>query len=336
MLLQRIFSDRHYQNWPSWQIVFEWEDQLAAACQLEIAPSPTRFLWQHKWQSYDNRKFGGRFHRWAHTLNPLKGSYTRLQPYSLYFEMAPRLYPAFSNHKHTLPVLIDFWQKEAIPAIAAQYKRCRYVLVTNAEVIQELQPFFEVGQLVHFPMSLPDKYHLLPNKTFDKRYDLVLSGRTNPVLWAYLQEFLVSYPDLEFLKQEEKQGTLHYISNKRGWIGEFQTRQAYADLLAASKVTFYATPGIDGGEARTAGFNPLTPRFFEMLAAGCHVLARYPATIETDWYDMKSVCPPVNDYETFKNQLLQALNSPGPVARNSAYLAQHYTSSRIPILKQLT
>lgn len=336
MLLQRIFSDRHYQNWPSWHIVFEWEDQLAATCQIPVTKSPTRFLWQHKWQSYDNRKFGGRFHRWAHALNPLPGAFTRLKPYSLYFEMAPRLYPAFSNHAHTLPVLIDFWQKEAIPAIATQYKLCRYVLVTNAEVLQALQPYFKAGQLVHFPMSLPDKYRLSPDKTFNKQYDLVMSGRTNPVLWNYLQEFISSYPDLEYLKQQEKHGKLHYISNKRGWIGEFQSREAYSELLAASKITFYATPGIDGGEARTAGFNPLTPRFFEMLAAGCHVIARYPETVETNYYQMKSVCAPVTDYESFKNQLLQALNAPAPIARNSEYLEQHYTSSRLAILNQLT
>ncbi len=49
---------------------------------------------------------------------------------------------------------------------------------------------------------------------------------------------------------------------------------SYINLLRASKISFYSTPGIDGGEKRTGGFNPVTPRYLELLSAQCQLLGK--------------------------------------------------------------
>lgn len=38
--VKRILSDRHYQTWPSWHIVYEWEDEISQILQIPIAKSP--------------------------------------------------------------------------------------------------------------------------------------------------------------------------------------------------------------------------------------------------------------------------------------------------------
>jgi len=138
--------------------------------------------------------------------------------------------------------------------------------------------------------------------------------------------------------QEERpggDGALNYISNKRGKIEGLEGRASYVGLLQSAKVAFYATPGIDGGEARTGGFNPVTPRLFEILAAGCHVVARYPDNDDTRFYGLQAICPSTDTYDQFVATLDRALGAPPPVARNSAYLQGHYTSARVERLRQI-
>ena len=40
MDLKGVFTDRHYQDWPSWHIVYEWEDELSHALHLPLKNSP--------------------------------------------------------------------------------------------------------------------------------------------------------------------------------------------------------------------------------------------------------------------------------------------------------
>lgn len=335
MLLERIFTDRHFQTWPSWQIVYEWEDEIAEALQLPLVNSPTLNMIHHKINGLDNRLYKGKFNTALNTINPIKPAYQKLKGSSLYFEMAPRFYDSFSNGTNTIPILIDFWDKKNVSKIVERYNKCQQILVTSLEVLQFLALYISEEKLIHFPMSLPTKHRLNADFEVEKKYDIVLSGRTNPVLAEYIKEFVSTHKDVEYLVQVERGGKLYYESNKRGVIGEFNSREAYLALMSAAKVSFYSTPGIDGGEHRTAGFNPVTPRFFELLTSACHVIARYPDTVETRFFEMNSICPSANNYDTFNLQLTKALNSPIPVYKNSQYMSAHYTANRIDILKNI-
>ena len=335
MKLTRILSDRHFQTWPSWHIVYEWEDEISRSLNIPIEKSPEIKTFPNP--NFIQRKINGLDHRILHgrieKIHFEISNYT--QELSLYFEMHPVLKRNFSNHRRTIPVIVDFWNKSNIEQFKKAYKKCPYLLITNLEVLQWLKKNKIKNHLIHFPMSLPTKYFLDPAKKFNKKYDLVLAGRVNPVLWGYLRRFEIINPEIEYLYQIQKNGELYYKSNKRGIIKKVHSRNDYINLIKAGRIAFYATPGIDGGEKRTNGFNPVTPRFFELLSAGCHIISRYPKTIETDFYELEKISPSANSYEQFEKQIITAIKSELPIKRNSEFLRKHYTSVRTEILKEI-
>jgi hypothetical protein len=108
------------------------------------------------------------------------------------------------------------------------------------------------------------------------------------------------------------------------------------NLLRSSKISFYSTPGIDGGEIRTGGFNPVTPRYLELLSAQCLLLGKYPANEETNFYELEKVCPNIISYNHFELTLLKYLNQTDIAFEEyNVILEKHYTSCRSQLLKDL-
>lgn len=328
--LLKIYSDRHFQNWPSQHIVYEWEDEIAKSLKIPILESPfqnnyiTKIVSRIWKNAFKNDLTGG-----LDGINCRKGNF-------LYFEMTPKKFRSFSNNRNAIPIIIDYWERENVEYLNHYYRKCQFILISSLEVLNFLKKNNCNLNLMHFPLSLPDKYHLEPSQIFKKHYDIVLAGRTNPVLWEYLKKYEHMHPEIEYLYQEQQNGELYYRSNKHGIIGNFHRREEYINLIRSAKISFYSTPGIDGGEKRTGGFNPLTPRFLELLSAGCHVIARYVHNEESEFFQLESICPSVNSYEEFEKQMNFALNSKDqPIKRNSDYLLKHYTSMRIDTLKKV-
>jgi hypothetical protein len=331
MKLKRILTDRYFQNWPSWDIVYEWENELSNSLNLPLKNSPRikNHIIYRNFKRIDNKLFKGKLDFFLNSILVFK------REYSLYFEMVPQNHKRFSNSRKVIPVIVDFWQKSNIEHFKRVYADCPFLLITSLEVLHFLKENHIKNTLIHFPMSLPSIYKLMPNQIFEKKYDIVLAGRINEVLWDYLKQYEILHPEVEYLHQIQHEGELHYVSNKRGIIGNFHTRPEYINLIKSAKVAFYSTPGLDGGEKRTNGFNPVTPRFFELLCAGCHIIARYPKNVETDYYKLETICPSVTSYADFENQLNIALISAPPTKKNAGYLNNHYTASQIEILKNL-
>lgn len=330
MRLTNILSDRHYQTWPSWQIVFEWEQEISTSLNLPVLNSPkeTSLLYR-KFIDIDNNLLNGKLHGAWNEVRALRSGY------SLYFEMVAKYYKSFSNNSKTVPVIIDFWDKKNVENFKTKYKKCPYLLITSLEFSKFLRENKTGNKLIHFPMSLPSKYKLMPDQIFEKKYDILLAGRTNSVLWNYLKQFEIQHPEIEYLQQVDKNGEIFYESNKKGIVGKVHTREEYINLIRSSKISFYSTPGIDGGEKRTNGFNPVTPRFFELLSAGCHIIAKYPKNLDTDFFALETIVPSANSYDEFQKQLTNALNSPAPINRNAKYLLKHYMSERIKLLNEI-
>lgn len=324
-----IYSDRHYQTWPSWHLIYEWEDEISNLLRIPILQTPYLRNPIHK-------KTNKILQKLLHfDLTSIKNSANE-NDINIYFELAIKNFRNFSNQSKTIPIIIDFWGVKNAVSLNRYYRKCPYILVSSLEVLNFLYKSNCSLNLIHFPLSLPDKYRLEPNHTFEKKYDLVLVGRTNSVLWEYLKKYEIAHPELEYLYQEHKNGELYYRSNKIGIIGKFQSREEYINLIRNAKISLYATPGIDGGEKRTNGFNPVTPRFLELLSAGCHVIARYPQNEESEFYQLDTICPSVNNYEDFSKRMNYALNTHElPIKRNSEYLNKHYTSTRIDILRKI-
>lgn len=330
MEIKRIYSNRSYVQWPSAHLLHEWEEDFSKVLNVPIISSRIKEI------IMDNRISRKLFSK-NDVLNisrKLDNLFNRGEK-SLLFEMLPKSHFSYSTGTNSIPVMVDFWDKQDPESFYKIYKNCKLVGISSLEVYSFLKKDNCPLNIVHLPLSLPDKYRLEGTESFFKKYDIILAGRRNEVLWQYLQSYAEKYKDTEFLYQENINGRLCYISNKTGLIGEFQSRSEYINLLKSCKVGFYATPGLDGAK-ETGGFNPVTPRFLELIATGCHIIGRYPDNEDTNFYNMDSICPNINSYNQFEALLMQHLKGPGPNLNSySRYLEEHYTSKRAYLLKDI-
>jgi hypothetical protein len=107
-------------------------------------------------------------------------------------------------------------------------------------------------------------------------------------------------------------------------------------MLRATKISLYTTPGLDLAKKETDFFNQVTPRFLELIAAGCLVMAHYPKNADTDYFEIDSFCSDIDSYEEFEKQLdtLRTIKEV-PIEKYVNYLNKHYTSERIPSLLKI-
>ncbi len=333
MRLQQLLSLREFETSISWQVIYEWEDEIADRLGLEILNRQVLDQSYLEW-----KKTSAKEYKILSGLKLIRKSRLKDQSIprtSICFLMHPRISQGIAQYKKTVPVFIDFWNLENIELLREAYKECPYLLITSLEALEFFKTHHFKNKLIHFPICLASQYRLAPNQVFDKKYDIALIGRQNLVLSSYLEQYTILNPELEIITRIEQNGQFYIKSNKTGILGNIQSRESYMDFFRASRVAFYCTPGIDGGENRTHGFNPVTPRLFEILSAGCHVISRYATNSDTQFFDLESICPSIENYEQFEFQLNKALNAEQPIKRNSKYLSKHYTSERIPILKSL-
>ena len=330
--ISNIYTDRYNPNHGEVyrHVVYEWEDQISAMLRLPIT----------------NPQASRRFYENIIARNLLKipiffsvvqacDSLLASEFKSLYFTLAPQPRGSLFTRSNVIPIIIDFGRTVDLKWFYRTYSNCPLVLVSSLEVFNFLKHNACPLNLHHFPLSLHDKYKVTPDSNFDKKYDILISGRPNPVLIEFMRRYVQEHQNIEYLYQSWHEGVSSYISNKTGVLGAFNDRAAYMNLLRAARVCFYSTPGIDGGEKRTGGFNQVTPRLFEFLSAGCHVVARYPDNDDTDFFQLKEICPSIDSYDAFSARLEAALESPPPIDRNSEYLKKHYTSNRVALLNQI-
>ena len=342
MKISSILTSRTFEKNPSFHLLYEWEDDLSidlAAPVIDAKPFYRKALinrYTKKIVSTLGERSFERLNEIVESPNPLRSAGKS----NLVFELYVATEPNFSTSSRAIPILVDFWKHTDLKLFYHTYRHCKLILVSSLEAFNFLKANSCPLNIAHFPLSLSDRYRLQPEQIYPKLYDILLAGRlnirTNQILRNYLEEFIIKFPEVEYLYQKEIDGEFYYISNKRGAIGKFQSREDYMRLLRASKVSFYSTPGLDGGEKRTGGFNPVTPRYLELLSAQCLLLGRYPKNEETDFYELSNVCPNVESYEEFESTLLGYLNqNTSTFTAHREILEKHYTSCRAQQLLEL-
>lgn len=327
----RIYTERKHNTALSWHIVYEWENQLQKHFNAKLYDIPRVNKRNYFLQFFNN--YLKRITK--HDLSNLFIESFSDNELAICFEMFPQNIRTFRNNKNTIPIIIDFfWKKEWIKMLNYSYKNCPAVFVTSLEALNFLKNNGCYLPLLFLPISLPDLFNQeLTNE--ERKYDIALVGRVNPVLKDYLKTYERERPEIEYVYADQRAGRIIYRSNKTSYIGEYNTRMKYIKLLKSVKVALYSTPGMDGGEARTRGFNPVTPRFLEFMSAGLHIAARYPKNEDTDYFNLQSISDSITTYSQFKTHLDQALfDKPLPFRKNSEYLKQHYFSQRIPIISK--
>lgn len=323
MRIAHIISKRRFEHWPSYDLVYEWEDEFSKQLSIPIC-SQSRLLRHFIANDYPHV-----FNLYYH---PLQFS----QRY-LYFDMNTRRNDLTAlNSSRIIPIVIDFFvDKHSLESFYARYSHHPLIFITSKEAYSFLLRNNCPLRIEHLPLSLPDKYPILPQSELIKKdIDVLLAGRQNKVLFNFLREYQVSHPNLLVVSQSND-NSFHYVSNTGASYGNIDTRSTYLQLLRRSKCILYSTPGIDGGEQRTKGFNQVTPKFLEAIMAGCHVIARYPQNEDTDFYQLNLFSPSVDSFDLFRQLLDKALSTCPDMLLYSEYLSRHYTSQAIQRFKEI-
>lgn len=305
--IKNIISDRKFESWVSYQLIYEWEDQLSQTLQIPIIDNPDRVE-----TTFINRLKYNISKRVSYPLIKLArfifSKKKKDSSVSLYFNLivsAP-IELKKSRLNKIIPVIVDaFIDEKFLPEFNSKYADCPLVLISSIEAYNYLKSVNCPLNIHYWGLSLPDKYKMSKEHIYHKKYDILLAGRQNICLEEYLQKYLQKNNDvdLNIVRSDIQNGQLIFTSSKDGVLGSFNSRDEYMQLLRKARIVFYATPGQDGGEKRTKGYNPVTPKYLESLSAQCKVILRYPDTVETQLYGLAQICPSIDSYESFENQI---------------------------------
>lgn len=311
---------RSYIRHPSFDIVYEWEDEFNRNMNVHLKVI---------------KKVHFYFHKVLKKINIPVFNF-RNNGLEFCFEMNTEGHLFFNNRKNVIPCIIDFYNKtEELDKLNILYSKNPCVLISSLEVCEFLIRNNFKKKIYHFPLSLPDKYKMLLSDSFEKKYDLVLMGRQNEVLEGFFEKYCDKHIDITYVYRIQKNGKYLYYTNLGECLGDINTREKYINLMCQSKVGLYATPGIDGDELRTNGFSQITPRFLEYVSCGCHILARYNDNSDTRFYEIDAFSPSIQTYEQFESNLDYALKNEIDKFKYSNYLHKHYTSNRAELLKSI-
>lgn len=309
-----IVSKRAFEHWPSYDLVYEWEDEI-------VKVLLTADIYKQKkitiWKKSVNCKINGLFD--VNRLFTWKKMCFR-------YDMEPVLHGKVSSNMSIC--IIDFYLNESdLSRFYKVYNNVQHLYVSSREVYDFLQSHSPQRLVEHLPLTLPDKYAISENTLIEKQYDLVMVGRQNSVLMDFLAKYMKDHKISCVIRGEITNGHFPYYTDTGEFVGYGDTRSQYIGLLRKGRVAFYSTPGMDGGETRTNGFNQVTPRFLEEIACGCNVIARYTKNSDTDYFELDKMCQKVDRYEDFENAMNFALNNSPNMKLYSTYLKKHYTST---------
>ncbi len=321
MDLKQLYSKRYYkgQNYAQ-PIIYEWEDAIANELGLQVKPYPSFY------------RIPNHFKIHSSIIEPCKNTFR--------FVINGRDYDEPMNVKHIIPCIIDFFEREnQLQEFYSKHSRNRIVLVSSPFDYQYLKSHNCPINIGLFPYSLSDKYSLDKFKV-EKKYDIVLTGRQDPLLYSFFKEYVKKHPDVTYVKrgkelENDDKKTKGYYLNGKDYIGEISTRDEFMKLQAQGRAALY---GVQGYDANTKDFYHMTPHFLEIIACRCHVLAHYPTDengADGRFYEFDKFSPSIESYEEFENLMDQALDSNIDEAKYSSYLKKHYTSVRAKELGEL-
>lgn len=320
----RIITQRTTCDGCSWHVAHEWEDDLvrfAGMCLVSAAGD------------------GGLCSELAGQIFPWPTRARETDDPAFVFEMGTGRGQS-RNKPNIIPCIIDFYLRGRLrlKLFRHRYFRAPVVLISSREAYEFLEAANVGLRLRHFPLSISDRYRISPATCFDKKYDLVLAGRTNPVLNGYLERYVAVHRDFHYVYRVRTEDGWRYRDSGGAEVangGVVDNREQYIAYLRMARAILYSTPGMDDANDVANGFNQVTPRFLEGIACGCHVLARYPRNADTDYYELPRLTPHIDSYEMFEKLLDRARAEPVDMGRYAAYLEAHYTSVRAKQLKQI-
>lgn len=315
MEIKYLQTIRKVEKKLEWDLVYEWEDVIEN--QL-----PLTFKYESKLSKYKNGivKYS--------KINPFVWeNLFRSNDLILRFDMNAKDYDNYYNRSNMVHWIIDFWiEEKKLANFVKAYDRCPLVLISSKEAYDMLCKKNLGLNMAHLPLSLSDKYRITAETRFDKTIDLLIFGRPNPVLSAYCWKYADENPSFTFAYLKKEGYEFNYYTNKGKLLGNCRDRKDALNLLRAAKIGLYTTPSMDNNKVNTNGYNQVTPRFLELIASGCHIIARYADNSDTEYYELDKFCPNTISYDHFKEQVKRALSCDVDMTFYSDYLKKHYTS----------
>lgn len=318
MRLKKIITYRGEGRGVDFDIVYEWEDMIASSLDVPFY--------------YDNPE-----QRWKSRLCRLFPFYAKSKvtnEMAFMFVMQPLLLPNGTNKKNIIPCIIDFYEKspEKLQEFYKKYERNPVVLISSREVVDFLKAQNCPLKIIHWGLSISDKYEIKEQTSYAKKYDIIMMGRQNPKFVEWVERYSLNH-HVSVLTRHDGDMGMGYYSNDGTFITSAKSREEYIALMRSCRIGLYATPGMDGGDLRTNGFNQVTPRFLEYVSSQCHIVARYSKNSDTDYYELETICASIETYEQFEERIDYCLTHEIDKAFYANYLSKHYTSSRISELK---
>ena len=323
MNLQQIYTRRNGkgQNYAQ-PIIYEWEDDLSVQMQIPVVRYPSFYKIVNRLQ--------------IHT--PIAGPHKD----SFRFVTNGRDDDEPMNSAHVIPCIIDFFEKEdQLPSFYRKHDRNRIVLFSSPYDYQYLKERNCPLKTGLFAYSLSDRY-AVTDKKVEKKYDIVLTGRQDPLLYAFFKEYVLQHPDITYVKRgkeldNDASKSKAYYVNGKDCLGTIGTREEFMHLQAEGRATLYGLQGYTK-DGYTEGFFHMTPHFLEIIACECHVLAHYPTGpdgIDAQYYEFDKFSPSIESYEAFESAMDHALSTEVDKDMYSSYLMKHYTSTRVKELQEL-
>lgn len=251
------------------------------------------------------------------------------------FDASTKRQDGIYNNKKYIPCLIDYFLNEAdYQLFLKAYSHNQMILVSSREVYEYLKKKNCPLKIYHFPLSLPDDFKA--SKTVEKKYDLVMFARQNPLLVEYIDRYEKEHADFVLVRRKYENGHyIYYLSSTGEVVSVCDTREEYFNLVMSSRIAVYTTPGMDGTREDANGWNQVTPHFLEEVAGMCHIIARYPQNADTEWYEMNKICKCVESYEEFACLMDRYRKEKVDCKKYKEYLKKHYTSQRVELLKEI-
>lgn len=315
MELQQIYSRRRdrSQNYAQ-PIIYEWEDVMSSELGIPVDSIPLFY------------RIPNRLRLHSSFISPCKNTFR--------FVINGRDYDEPMNSKHIIPCVIDFFEKEnQLEEFYSKHSKNKIVLLSSPfdyQYLKEKKCPIKIGL---FPYSLSDKY-AMTRGSVEKKYDIVLTGRQDPLLYSFFKEYVKRHPDVTYVKRgreldNDTNKTKEYFLNGKDLVGAIETREEFIKLQSQGKVTLY---GVQGYDNNTKDFFHMTPHFLEVIACGCHVLMHYPTDdngVDARFYEFDRFSPSIETYEEFESLMDKALSTPVDMDMYSLYMQKHYTSYRV-------
>lgn len=292
-MLKGILSLRGATRYFFYHVLFEWEDALSESLDIPVKrvnPFQKAFLQRRK-------KEGS-----------LKNN-TR-EDYYIAFLMNVESVKIYSGY-NVIPIFCDVFSHTA-EKLYNQTRDCEVFYVTGYGVYEYFVDNLKCKNVRYIPQTCPDFYlkdfeYNCKNYPIDSRsIDVLQYGRRNRKLHEWMLTYVEMHPDVNYLYRDGDYKKPTYVSTKYGRMDKAVSRSSLNQLIHSSKIAFVSARGKDEKEEEL-NLDFITPRVFEVVAAGCHVVGRYSDNKEKEIYGLDAVCLIPGSYEEFEQSIDELL-----------------------------